>query len=324
MIFGTPEYMSPEQAAGKSLDHRVDIYALSVILYELLTGRVPFSGDTFMGVLTQHMFETPPALWQANPALQVPESVEAFIRKGLAKDPGERFQTCDEMITALEQAVRGVSPSSPPPPGKATQLGFGEPSKPVAPLGRPPAATEELAPTPERPNHALLFVGLGLVATALAGGAYYVLVHGDPGGEPPGTTEPTTRAAIPDAAVAPTPDAFVEPDAAAPSDAGPQRISVGVVTTPPGARVELLGAEGVGCEATPCNLMLPLGEHVRLQAHLRNRSATVEVDVVRDMAPVTIAIRPRPSSGGGGDDPGGTTSIGPLKIPTVLEGPRTR
>ncbi|GAB4196829.1 MAG: hypothetical protein OHK0013_04350 [Sandaracinaceae bacterium] len=323
MIFGTPEYMSPEQAAGKALDHRVDIYALAVIFFELLTGRVPFSGDTFMGVLTQHMFEVPPSLAQANPALQVPESVESFVRKGLAKDPGERYQTCDELIAALEKAVRGVSPSSAPPPGKPTQIGFGEPSRSLVPPVSAAAPAQAEAPV-ERPSHGLLFVGLGLVGIALAGGAYYAMSGGGGPADDLATSEPTTRAELPDAATAPAFDAFVEPDAFVSSDAGPEMISVGVVTTPPGARVELMGSQGIGCEATPCNLMLPLGEHVRLQAHVRNRSAIVEVDVVRDMAPVTIAIRPRGGGAGGGEDPGGTTSIGPLKIPTVLEGPRGR
>jgi len=61
MIFGTPEYMSPEQAQGMRVDHRADIYAVGVILYECLTGKTPFTSDTFMGVLTQHMFEAPKA-----------------------------------------------------------------------------------------------------------------------------------------------------------------------------------------------------------------------------------------------------------------------
>jgi hypothetical protein len=82
-----------------------------------------------------------------------------------------------------------------------------------------------------------------------------------------------------------------------------------------------MGSDGVACESTPCNLALPLGEHVRLQAHIRGRSAIVEVDVVRDMAPVTIRIR---TGGGGGgqqeEEPGGTGAAGPLKIPTALQG----
>jgi serine/threonine protein kinase len=105
MIFGTPEYMSPEQASGKSLDHRVDIYALGVILYELLSGRVPFVGDTFMGVLTQHMFEDPPKLREINPNAIVPAALESVVVKALAKEAkptlsnhardGRRYPICD-------------------------------------------------------------------------------------------------------------------------------------------------------------------------------------------------------------------------------------
>ena len=102
-----PEYMSPEQAAGKPLDHRVDVYALAVILYEMLTGRVPFVGDTFMGILTQHMFEAPPAMHDVNPRIDVPDSIMGFVNRGLAKDPEQRFQTCEEMGEALREALAG-------------------------------------------------------------------------------------------------------------------------------------------------------------------------------------------------------------------------
>ncbi|HET6584273.1 MAG TPA: serine/threonine-protein kinase, partial [Nannocystaceae bacterium] len=102
MIFGTPEYMSPEQAKGEKVDHRVDVYAVGVIMYELLTGRVPFTADTFMGILTKHMFEAP----QAPSALigpgSIPVDVEAIILKSLQKDREYRFQTMAEMAHAIE------------------------------------------------------------------------------------------------------------------------------------------------------------------------------------------------------------------------------
>ena len=97
MIFGTPEYMSPEQAAGKELDHRVDIYAIGAILFECLTGRVPFVGDSFMGILTQHMFEEPPPLREVNPKVEVSAELEMVVYKALAKDPADRYQTMAEL-----------------------------------------------------------------------------------------------------------------------------------------------------------------------------------------------------------------------------------
>ena len=107
MIFGTPEYMSPEQAAGKALDHRVDVYAMGVILYECITGRVPFVGDTFMGVLTQHMFEPPPPLRETNPHIDCPHALERVIYKALSKDPDDRYQRMDHLDRALELAAEG-------------------------------------------------------------------------------------------------------------------------------------------------------------------------------------------------------------------------
>jgi eukaryotic-like serine/threonine-protein kinase len=109
MIFGTPEYMSPEQAKGERVDHRVDVYAVGVILYELLTGRVPFTADTFMGILTQHMFEAPPAPSAVLPTAGITPEVEAIILKALQKDREYRFQSMSEMAEAIRAVGTGMS-----------------------------------------------------------------------------------------------------------------------------------------------------------------------------------------------------------------------
>jgi serine/threonine protein kinase len=99
MIFGTPEYMSPEQAQGQSVDHRVDIYAVGCIMFHILTGRVPFKADSFMGILSKQMMETPESPRALNPAID--PAVEAAILKAMEKDPAKRFQTMREFAQAV-------------------------------------------------------------------------------------------------------------------------------------------------------------------------------------------------------------------------------
>src|SRR5690606_13895579 len=108
MIFGTPEYMSPEQAAGKALDHRVDVYALGVIAFECLVGRVPFVGDSFMGILTQHMFDEMPSIHDVNPSVVCPPALEAVMTRAVMKDPADRYQTTEEMADDLVSALGGT------------------------------------------------------------------------------------------------------------------------------------------------------------------------------------------------------------------------
>jgi serine/threonine-protein kinase len=106
MIFGTPEYMSPEQASGKTLDQRVDIYALGCIMFEIFTGRVPFEGETFMAILTQHMFEPPPKLEDINKEISIPNEIESVIYKAMAKDQNDRYSDMLELAEDLEKALR--------------------------------------------------------------------------------------------------------------------------------------------------------------------------------------------------------------------------
>jgi serine/threonine protein kinase len=105
MIFGTPEYMSPEQASGKPLDNRVDVYALGCIMFEMFAGRVPFDAESFMAVLTQHMFEPVPAIESFSPDTDVPKSVRQVVYKAMAKDRDERYSDMAALEADLDRAL---------------------------------------------------------------------------------------------------------------------------------------------------------------------------------------------------------------------------
>jgi serine/threonine-protein kinase len=106
MLFGTPEYMSPEQARGDTVDPRVDIYAMGCILFQLVTGRVPFEAENFMGVLSLHLTQPPPAIPpEIFDSIGAPRALAQVIDRALAKDRNERFATIDE----LSRAVRAAS-----------------------------------------------------------------------------------------------------------------------------------------------------------------------------------------------------------------------
>ncbi|MBK7776653.1 MAG: serine/threonine protein kinase [Sandaracinaceae bacterium] len=107
MVFGTPYYMSPEQAAGQTIDARTDIYALGIIMYEMFTGQVPFDGDTFMGILSKHMFEAPVPPRERVAAAQLP--AEPIILRCLAKRPEDRYPSMDALIGDL-RSVDSIAP----------------------------------------------------------------------------------------------------------------------------------------------------------------------------------------------------------------------
>jgi len=109
MVFGTPHYMSPEQAAGQGVDARTDIYALGVIMYEMFTGRVPFDADTFMAVLTKHMFEKPPPMSDGTSSRQL-GALEQITMRALEKKPENRYESMDALIADLDHVMSGGRP----------------------------------------------------------------------------------------------------------------------------------------------------------------------------------------------------------------------
>jgi serine/threonine-protein kinase len=118
LIMGTPEYMSPEQVEGKRVDERADIYSLGIILYELFTGRVPFTGDSAIAVGFKQMKEKPPPPRSIAPYL--PAEVEAIILRCLQKNPLERYSSVTELRTDLERLTH--KPAVPPPIPTGTEV----------------------------------------------------------------------------------------------------------------------------------------------------------------------------------------------------------
>jgi serine/threonine protein kinase len=110
-VFGTPHYMSPEQARGKGVDRRTDIYALGVIMYEMLTGRVPFDGDTPLSILSGHVHGDVPPLRPPDGLVDAAWSgLEIVVRKCLAKDPGGRYSNMRAVAEDLELVRQGREP----------------------------------------------------------------------------------------------------------------------------------------------------------------------------------------------------------------------
>ncbi len=106
-VFGTPEYMAPEQAAGRSdTDGRVDIYALGIMMYEMVTGKLPHKGDSTVRTIAMQMLDAPIPPTQLRPDLNIPPEFEAVILKALAKKREERYQTMGELLAALEFVAR--------------------------------------------------------------------------------------------------------------------------------------------------------------------------------------------------------------------------
>jgi len=250
MIFGTPEYMSPEQAAGKDLDHRVDVYALGIILYECLAGRVPFEGDTFMGVLTQHLFAELPPIDELNPNAKVSRELELVIRKALAKDPDDRYQDTEELAEAVSCALDGrLSRATVKTPPSA----FGPPS------------LSYLAPVPHRKTSR--WVWATTVSAVVAALAWVAL--GPMAGQWSEADASTASAELNPPAELAEPTEALEPLL---GNVEPVLtfVNVHVATDPAGARITLDdGSEA--CAAAPCTLAAERGSTLVIRAKLGKR-----------------------------------------------------
>jgi serine/threonine-protein kinase len=109
VVIGTAQYMSPEQARGEASDGRSDVYAAGCVLFELLTGRPPFLGDSPVAVAYQHVREVPPVPSSVNQ--KVPPPLDAIVLRALEKSPANRYQTCADMRRDLMRVLSGQRPA---------------------------------------------------------------------------------------------------------------------------------------------------------------------------------------------------------------------
>jgi serine/threonine-protein kinase len=114
MVYGTPEYMAPEQALGQEVDARADLYALGVILFEMLTGVRPFEAPSKVTLLGMKVTSDPPSLRSKNPDVRVPESVESLVTKLLQKEASARFQQARDVVEAIDRCRVGEAETEPP------------------------------------------------------------------------------------------------------------------------------------------------------------------------------------------------------------------
>jgi serine/threonine protein kinase len=135
-FLGSPKYIAPEQVNQRNVDARTDVYSFGVIAYECLTGRVPFLGETNLETILAHCNTPVPPMAERNPAVQVPQVLEAFVRRCLEKDPGRRPANMEEVIRGILECERAI---------------FGTSSSASAPSGVVPAAPTRRSGAPEAP-----------------------------------------------------------------------------------------------------------------------------------------------------------------------------
>jgi serine/threonine-protein kinase len=155
MVFGTPEFMSPEQARGEPLDARSDIYSLGTILYELITGKLPFDAKQPMDYINKHINEPPIPLAERAPGKTFPPGLQQVIDRALEKDRNTRHASAAEFGQALRDVVRGKlitgvmrslpTSSSQPPPTAPNTPSFGPGT--VSGPGLPPASVNTSDPS---------------------------------------------------------------------------------------------------------------------------------------------------------------------------------
>ncbi len=219
LFMGSPKYMAPEQINGDTLDGRADIYALGVIMYEMVTGKVPFDRPKSLDILMAHAREEVPPIRKMNPAARVSPALEEAIMRSMAKKPSDRFRSMDEALAALKRlgAAHAAEPSASMtadrpgsgPTASRIVLGIGAASAAMSvPDGTSAESTAQLGPElpgapaamaaamapdlPVREGKSGRIVAAALASLAIAAGLVYARSHAS-SSSPHGTTASTVH-----------------------------------------------------------------------------------------------------------------------------------
>lgn len=196
-VVGTAQYLSPEQARGETVDTRSDLYSCGCMLFELLTGRAPFKGDSAVSVAYQHVAEMPPL--PSSIAADISPELDRMVMKSLAKRPEERYQDAASMRSDMVRAAAGAAisaPALPPLPVTTPTEGFAPPQTYYAPrqwsqvMEDSPEEKEAEAASKKKRKKTVWAVIIGLLLTAILVGAVWWLIASNKNQEPEQVTIP--------------------------------------------------------------------------------------------------------------------------------------
>ena len=342
-VIGTATYFSPEQARGEAADGRSDIYSLGVVLYEMLTGRPPFSGETPVSVAYQHVATDPPAPSSLNP--DVPAELDAIVGKALQKTPDYRYQSANDIRKDLLLFLRGEAAPAPAPepaaegPARVLEPGAGAASRRSytdlpPPTVSPDEAYRRMSPPRRRSANLPAVIGSTAVAAALVFGIYLLLNNLSAETEPAVTTlPPPVSLRVPDVTGLGEEEARLQLEElgfrAAPVSEPSEAVAAGLVIrtepragleTEEGTVISIVASSGPNLVAVP-NVVGSTQQRAATQ--LRGQGFAMQVEPANSEAGVGEVISQSPAAGT--DAPPGavitlTVSIGPVPavVPSVF------